>query len=708
MKKYNNEMKFYEYNTDVHVSHHKREGKPYKTIYSNDIMTFDIEVSSAWVKDGKVIGYKKGYSAEYWNSLTPISLCYIWQFSCNGTVYYGRELRDFLKVLDDIPKDINCIIWVHNLSYEFQFLRNILTWDEVFARTPRKPMKCKSKEYPNIEFRCSYMLHRLSLNDWGKQLGVKKMKGDLDYEKLRTPKTKLTEKELKYCEMDCLVLEAGIKSYLERYGTLRNIPLTQTGTVRRVVKEMLTSDAKYVSNIKKLVPKSAEEYKLLQRIFAGGYTHANRYWSGEVIEDYIEHYDFASSYPTVMVSEKFPMTPWAYIGQEMPDKSTFEDNAYILDITFSQLNCTSFNTYIQASKSIGKKMKYDNGRVISAEELTIVITEQDFLTIDNNYEWKEMKVNRVYQSTKRYLPKVFVDYILDLYSNKTSLKDVEGSENIYMQSKQYINALFGMCVTAIVQAEIIFDNGKKPWTKTTLTKDYVEHKLHMLAQRNPREKRYFLSYSWGCWVTAYARRNLWECIESCDHDMIYCDTDSIFVLGKHDFSWYNKKITEKIKKACKEQNIDFNKTRPKTPKGKEAPLGIFTQENPCKAFITLGAKRYLERRLEDNKLYMTISGINKEAVKLLNNDMYNFKDGFEFDKDDDSVTKRLATYIEDMPITIWDDGYVSTYKYGINLRRTGYKLSMTDEYKNLISYMEFDLTDITEETFNLMKGYFEL
>ena len=42
------------------------------------------------------------------------------------------------------------------------------------------------------------MLTRLSLATWGEQLGVAKMVGDLDYDKLRTPLTKLTDKELKY------------------------------------------------------------------------------------------------------------------------------------------------------------------------------------------------------------------------------------------------------------------------------------------------------------------------------------------------------------------------------------------------------------------------------------------------------------------------------------------------------------------------------
>ena len=44
-----------------------------------------------------------------------------------------------------------------------------------------------------------------------------------------------------------------------------------------------------------------------------------------------------------------------------------------------------------------------------------------------------------------------------------------------------------------------------------------------------------------------------------------------------------------------------------------------------------------------------------------------------------------------MPVTVWDDGYVSKYKKGINLRRNGYNLTMTESYKDLINYFNKDI-----------------
>lgn len=664
---------------------------------SNDILTFDIEVSSAWkTKDNKVIGYEEGKSNEYWNSLTPLSLCYIWQFSFNDKVYYGRELRDFIKVLEDLDQDTHFIIWVHNLSYEFQFLNNILTWREVFARSPHKPMKAMSYEFPNIEFRCSYMLTRLSLRTWGNEIGEYK-DNPIDYEKIRTPLTPLTKEELHYCEQDCLVVYKGIKKYREKYKTVNNIPLTQTGTVRRVVKELLTNNDKYIHFIKKLIPLDANEYKTLIELFSGGYTHANKSYAGKPQKGIIEHYDFASSYPTVMVAEKYPMAKWVQIENKLPKENTFNDWAYIITLKFKNIRCETANTYIQVSKCTGKNIVKDNGRVLLADELYITVTEQDYLTIKDTYTWNKVEVLQVLRSHKDYLPKDFVNYVLDLYKNKTELKGIEGKEEIYQQSKQYINSLFGMCVTAIIQASVKFDG--EFWIIEPLTTEYVNEQLNDLRTKYSKSKKYFLSYSWGIWITAYARRNLWKCIESVDTDVLYCDTDSIFVKGRKNFEWYNKEITQKLKTACKEQALDFEKTRPLTKKGKPKPLGVFEKEDDCIEFVSLGAKRYVERRASDHKLHLTVSGINKEAVKMLDDNIENFKEGFDFDKDNPNVHKQLSIYNSNMPDTTYPDGYKSTYKFGITLRRTGYLLTMSDDYKKILDIMETPINNLEEASY---------
>lgn len=182
MELYTGQLKNAQLKTYTKRSYSKKRGNT-KRVFCDDIFTLDIEVSSGWLLNGKVIPYHKGETAEYWNNLEPVCVSYIWQFSYNDKVYYGREIQDFKKVLEDLPEDINIIIWVHNLSYEFHFLTNFLTWKNVFARSPHKPMKATCYEFPKIEFRCTYMLTRLSLKTWGNELGTYK-DNPIDYEKL--------------------------------------------------------------------------------------------------------------------------------------------------------------------------------------------------------------------------------------------------------------------------------------------------------------------------------------------------------------------------------------------------------------------------------------------------------------------------------------------------------------------------------------------
>ena len=112
-----------------------------------------------------------------------------------------------------------------------------------------------------------------------------------------------------------------------------------------------------------------------------------------------------------MISEKYPMTKWIYMAtHELPSDDMFENYAYIMLLKFRRLNSTSYNTYIQRSKAIVLKGKFDNGRVLEAEELELWCTEQDFITIRNNYEWESMEVLHLYESKKEYLPKPLTEY----------------------------------------------------------------------------------------------------------------------------------------------------------------------------------------------------------------------------------------------------------------------------------------------------------
>lgn len=699
----------------------------------DNILTFDIEVSSAWMDDnGELIPYRENEDEEFWNSKQAYALPYIWQFSFDENVYYGRELKDFIHILNKLPKQVHFIIYTHNFSYEFEFLSNILTWESVFAREAHSPMYAVPLEYPDIEIRCSYFLTRKSLARWGGELGIPKLVGDLDYVTLRTPLTELTEKELGYCKRDCVITYEGIKEYRKKYDHVFNIPLTQTGEVRRVIKKKMTKNPTTRNWMISLIPKSARMYSIMKKTFMGGYTHANFTLAGRVINPYEDTYgkqevgyayDFASAYPSVMCCEKFPVKPFTRCYFDINMMDTY---AYMMLVKMTNVRANKRNHYIPFEKCKEFPMKNvtkDNGRIIDADECSMWMTEQDFDIINKSYDF-EYEVIECYRSRKWYLPKELVEYVFELYEAKTKYKGVDEMKEEYKTSKEFVNSLFGMCVTDPIQDSINYEDGH--WTKILATFDDVEEYLEDLRTNN--KGRTFLAYQFGLWITAYARHNLWSCLLQYDEDVIYCDTDSIKMRVKGDFQWFNDEIQRKLEESCEFHGIDKAMIAPEDKFGVKHPLGHFDAEDEWTEFITLGAKRYCYRSAVDGKLHMTVSGMSKQAVIVLRDDINNFNTDLVYDKDYfanfkrdcengdywfeehegmtfDEIckkfkisdgTKNMHQYTTQGAVT-WNNGKYDEYrtdpkydKYGIVIRPTSYSMSMTDEYLMLIALGEMD------------------
>src|SRR5699024_4452048 len=147
---------------------------------------------------------------------------------------------------------------------------------------------------------------------------IEKQVGSLDYSKVRTDKTKLSDRELSYCESDIRIVVYYIREQIKEYGDITKIPLTNTGRVRTFVRNKCyftntnhrKSSGKKYANFSKLIKSltlTYSEYVILKQCFMGGFTHANANKEGLLLEN-VGSFDFTSSYPTVMVAEKFPMS----------------------------------------------------------------------------------------------------------------------------------------------------------------------------------------------------------------------------------------------------------------------------------------------------------------------------------------------------------------------------------------------------------------
>lgn len=684
MELYTNELTNYPFTIRTQISHKKGESDR-KRIFCEDIFTFDIETTSFFYDvDKKPFLYHPGEDPDYWCGVNAGGLPYLWQFGVNNMYYYGRDFNDFYDLLNDFPDNMKIRIFVHNLSFEWNWMDG-LTWTHVFAKSPHKPIKATCAEFPNIEFLCTLSLENMSLADWGDTLGIPKLVGFLDYNRMRTPLTSLTKEELDYGQRDLEVMYVGLKKELETYSSVWKLPMTSTGKIRMVCKDLLLCDNAYRNFIKGLVPENPYMYRTSMLVYAGGYTHANRYFVDRVIynEDgkHGGHYDYTSSYPFEMVVGKMPMTTWEYVAKKIPDDSRFEDYAYKMHLIFTDLRSELQNTYIPYSHCECVLPVLDNGRVRKAKSCELWCTEQDWQIIKQAYTWKSIEVIEMWEARKDYLPKKFVEYVLDLFALKAN-------DSRY---KPFVNGLYGMCVTALLQSEIEWNDEEGEWHIHRITEEKVIEHLEKL--RRFKDNRYFLNYDWGVWISNGSRTRLWnDLIIPYDKHIIYADTDSIFTDIALDVFEYNKTIDERIKKVCDIRGLDFEKTRPYSKKkGKKTPLGQLTIEPEWTEFKTLGAKKYCERWKCDGKLHLTISGVSKDAVSLLKDNIDNFADGFVFDKDEPDVHKLMHTYFDSQPDITFPDGYVSHQRRGVNLRPNGYKLSLDSSFDDLAKGIMNDL-----------------
>src|SRR5699024_1019389 len=163
-------------------------------------------------------------------------------------------------------------------------------------------------------------------------------------------------------------------------GDITKLPMTNTGRVRTYVRNECyythkshkkTSRGKYhrYRNIMLDLTLTPRLYPQMKRAFMGGFTHANAHYMGEVVEN-VTSIDFASSYPAVMISEKFPMSRFKPIElkSESELNNLCEKYAVIFDIHFKGIKQKFIHdAYLSESKCFGLVNPIvNNGRIVSA------------------------------------------------------------------------------------------------------------------------------------------------------------------------------------------------------------------------------------------------------------------------------------------------------------------------------------------------------
>ena len=573
------------------------------------------------ILDDKFLLIPMAFDIETTNDFdTQSAYMYIWQFAINDNVIFGRTWEEFIELNKMLIKTLKLeknnkqlVIFVHNLSYEWQFMRKHLSKNfklKPFFLDSRKPVYVQLGYKDGeclIEYRDSYMLSQCGLKKTAETYCKTQKLPDFNYDEKRNHLTELTERELEYCANDVLILTEFYQYYIDNIVIPKQFfPITQTQIPRNDVKNAWrrwkrgkdNPNKKYISQI---FPKNYNSYKKdMDYLFRGGYTHANAENANITIEDDILHIDFTSSYPAVLLHDYFPITK--FIPTEFKEEY-LKTHCCKLLVEFTNIEAKTAICYDSISKAVYKSedTEDDNGRLFSASKYIAYLTELDFEIYKKVYKWENMKVIKCSIAEKGDLPDYLRNIIIEYYSMKSKIKkygEPKGKDKLkYEYSKRMVNALYGMMCTRLNVMDLNY-----------IDDEYIVEDIE-LDWYKVKEKS-FLSPYWGIWCTAHARHHVMELIcilidMNKTEWYYYSDTDSHFCKDTEFIRNYIKEYNEKIA----EQNKEFGELLDDLG---EFDLEHCPEKNPIYAFKTLGAKRYL---IKTNKGYeATIAGLPKTFI----------------------------------------------------------------------------------------------
>lgn len=670
------------------------------------------------------------------------SIMYVWQWAF-GTVetgceyvVIGRTWDEYLsfrrQVLYHLERGQKLVCFVHNLSYEFCFLRGLHHFgpEDVFAVKPRKILYANMG---NLELRCSYLHSNMGLREYLKKMQVEhqKLSGEeFEYSKRRFPWTPLSEQELAYCANDVAGLVEAIGAEMRHDGdNLYTFPLTSTGYVRRDAKKAMREVMRgYVTSQLPSMP----VIELCREAFRGGNCHANRYFANRTIralllpgadgkpEYNLHSADRSSSYPDVVCNCKFPVSAFQpHPATELEDVLQLihkrgravlaRCKLWGVDLIRQDWGCP----YLSRDKCRNiRGAEFDNGRILTAEYLEITVTDIDLEIINSEYAYQHIEFSDVYSARYGYLPRPLVELCIKYYKLKTELKNVAGQEVLYTKSKNKLNSIYGMMAQWVLKMMLVYlHDGDEETGQLFVEADAYEVRQRervageKLTEQERKEieselksealdkyhRRAFLLYQWGVWVTAWARYRLEEGIRlahGAGADFLYCDTDSVKYIGDIDWDAYN---------AERERDSKRSGAFATDPHGVVHYMGVYEREHDMCEFRTQGAKKYVARETPGSPLQATISGVVKKNEKgepvgglelEENGGIDAFKDGFTFKK-----AGGLEAVYNDKPYGKYEvDGHTIDIIPNVVLRESTYTLGRTADYIRLLEQINLNIS----------------
>lgn len=446
--------------------------------------------------------------ADFETTTNPLD-CRVWSWGSMAVDDYsdyvtGIGVGSYVAYMLSVPS----VTYFHNLAFDGSFILDYILKDG-YAWVAKNPGKGQfstvisnmnkfysitivSKEGVKVELRDSLKKIPLPVRDVPKAFNLDSSKGDIDYEMERPIGYLPSQQEWDYLYRDIFIMAQAMRVVLA------------SGMKR------LTVGADSLAEFKSLHGRGFERtFPVLSKTvdddirlaYSGGIAMPNRKWVRKRVGRGIV-IDKNSMYPWVMRTKLLPYgKPW---WSEVQDDDA---DLFILSLTFTAKLKPNHIPCIQIKRSI----QFNSQEFLEevSEPTTVSITSVDLELWQEQYDLNIWAINGYWNF--KGIEGLFNDYIdkwMAVKANSTG-----GARTI---AKLHLNTLYGKF------AKNTDVTGKRPILDDTGTVQYVmcDHE-----ESNP------VYTAMGAFITAYARQDLIRSAQANYDRFLYCDTDSLHLLG---------------------------------------------------------------------------------------------------------------------------------------------------------------------------------
>lgn len=463
-------------------------------------------------------------------TITRADDCRVWawavaQVAKNPDTTYGNDIQSFLSYVATEPKRL---YWFHNLAFDGKFIVDAL-FRLGYEWTHDKPgpgefttlVSGKGKFYQLevgfyngsvVRFQDSLKVFPMSVRRLAKAFDLPEEKGELDYEEWREVGHELTGEERDYIRRDVEIVAGALGINAEQGLTKMTIGSNAFGFFKRQM------GAKTFEHYFPLL--TPDEDAEIRKSYRGGFTYVNPRYAGVDVYGGVS-VDYNSMYPSMLISKWYPVGAAHMFygryesrftdGDGGPVPAWCEENdVYVQSLTCSfalkpggvpmvQLrNCGFYGQHEYVRKTV--------------EPVQLTLTCVDLRLLFDNYDVDVWGWDGGYWFATAYGAELFGPYVEHWGKIKR-----ESTGPMRQLAKLMLNNIYGKFATnpdVTGKRPVMGEDGCVKW-------ELGEH-----------EERDGVYIPVGTFTTAYARDTLIRAIHANLDRFVYCDTDSMHLVGK--------------------------------------------------------------------------------------------------------------------------------------------------------------------------------